>query len=228
MWFEQMHSGWQEALADWKSFLEAAEATLAQLPNLAPAADRVMTAFQLDPKLVRVVIIGQDPYPGEGVAIGRAFAVSSEVAKLPQSLRNIFTELVADVGDANQSSAHSHPIPDLLGWQQQGVFLLNRHLTTTLGNPEAHVGLGWDGFTLAAVQHLANQSTPPVLVLWGAHAQKLLKQLQIIDGCRAPLAIHSAHPSPLSAYRGFFGSKPFSRVNQELLKQGLEPIDWFG
>lgn len=227
MWFEQMHSGWQEALAEWKPFLEATEASLAQLPNLAPVAHRVMTAFQLDPEFVRVVIIGQDPYPGEGVAIGRAFAVSSEVAKLPQSLRNIFTELVADVGDANQSSAHSHPSPDLLGWQQQGVFLLNRHLTTTWGNPEAHVSLGWDGFTLAAVQHLVNRSTPPVLVLWGAHAQKLSKQLQIIDGCRAPLTIQSAHPSPLSAFRGFFGSKPFSRVNQELLNQGLEPIDWF-
>jgi uracil-DNA glycosylase len=228
MWFEQMHSGWQSALADWKPFLDATEASIARLPNLTPASGNVMAAFELDPELVRVVIVGQDPYPGEGMAVGRAFAVSSEAAKLPQSLRNIFTELVADMGEVAQVSAHSQPSPDLIGWQRQGVLLLNRHLTTTVGNPEAHVGLGWDGFTLAVVQHLVNRRTPPVLVLWGSHAQKLLKQVQIIDGSCEPLAVQSAHPSPLSAYRGFFGSKPFSKVNQALLNQGLEPIDWFG
>jgi uracil-DNA glycosylase len=227
MWFEQMHSGWQSALADWKPFLDATEASVAQLSNLAPAAGNVMAAFQLDPELVRVVLVGQDPYPGEGMAVGRAFAVSLEVPKLPQSLRNIFTELTADLGQVADLPSPDLPSPNLHGWQEQGVFLLNRHLTTTLGNPEAHVGLGWDGFTLAAVQHLVNRGTPPVLVLWGAHAQKLLKQLQIIDGSRAPHVVQSAHPSPLSAYRGFFGSKPFSKVNEVLLGQGLEPIDWF-
>lgn len=227
MWFEQMHPGWQLALADWKPFLDAIEFSIAQQPNLAPAPSQVMTAFQLDPELVRVAIVGQDPYPGAGMAVGRAFAVSTEVAKLPQSLQNIITELVADLGADSQRSPQALPSIDFLGWQNQGVFLLNRHLTTTLGNPEAHVDLGWDGFTLAAVQHLVIQASPPVLVLWGAHAQKLLKQLQLIDGSRAPRVIQSAHPSPLSAYRGFFGSKPFSRVNSALLERGLEPIDWF-
>jgi uracil-DNA glycosylase len=227
MWFEQMHSGWQSALADWKPFLNATEASVAQLPNLVPAAGNVMAAFQLDPELVRVLLVGQDPYPGEGMAVGRAFAVSLEVPKLPQSLRNIFSELTADLGLVADLTNPDLPSADLLGWQEQGVFLLNRHLTTTLGNPEAHVGLGWDDFTLAAVRHLLNRGTPPVLVLWGAHAQRLLKQLQIIDGSRAPHVVQSAHPSPLSAYRGFFGSKPFSQVNEALLGQGLEPIDWF-
>jgi uracil-DNA glycosylase len=220
MWFEQMHIGWQEALANWRPWLTAMEVKLATEEALAPSAPLVMTAFQIDPKAVRVVLMGQDPYPTAGVAVGRAFAVRSDSRPLPASLRNILSELVTDTG------VPQTPDPALSSWQEQGVLLLNRHLTTLQGQAGAHTNLGWDSFTLAAVQHLLGNEWPPVLLLWGSHAQKLLKELQPIDGKPAPVAVVSAHPSPLSAYRGFFGSKPFSAVNAALFAQGQEPIDW--
>jgi uracil-DNA glycosylase len=219
MWFEAMHSSWQEWLAPQARSLSHLEESLANMPALAPRKELVMEAFRQDPSAVKVVIVGQDPYPTPGVAIGRAFAVSPETSPVPASLRNIFTELAADIGGGS-------PQQTLLGWQQQGVLLLNRHLTAIEGESAAHAGAGWEPFTEAAIRALIERTDGMVLVLWGNHAQTLLKTLgESLDG--APVkVITSAHPSPLSAYRGFFGSKPFSAINAALVGFGKSPINW--
>jgi uracil-DNA glycosylase len=219
MWFEAMHSSWQEWLAPETNRLRRLEELLANTPDLAPRKDLVMEAFRQDPSRVGVVIVGQDPYPTPGVAIGRAFAVSPETTPVPASLRNIFTELAADIGGET-------PQQTLLGWQQQGVLLLNRDLTAIEGESVAHSGAGWESFTDAATRALIERTDGLVLVLWGNHAQTLLKTLgEFLDG-RPVKVITSAHPSPLSAYRGFFGSKPFSAINAALVGFGKSPINW--
>jgi uracil-DNA glycosylase len=241
MWFEQMHPGWQVALEPQREWLASMEAALKNVPDLAPSFDHVMAAFTQDPARIRVVVVGQDPYPTPGMPVGRAFAVSNDTAKLPASLKNIVAELTADLAEnpvANSSVsegavsqapnwfAETTPAVDLSGWQEQGVFLLNRHLTTLQGAPEAHAKLGWADFTLAAVRALVARSEKPfVLLLWGSHAQKLLVELGSIDDSRVR-AVTGVHPSPLSAYRGFFGSRPFSAVNRQLVELGQAPIDW--
>ena len=223
MWFRQMHPGWQLALSAWEPWLASMENELAQISSLVPSSRSVMAAFESDPESARVVLVGQDPYPIAGVAIGHAFAVSDETEKLPASLRNIFKELENDLAGVGEEGS---PSPTLMGWRSQGVLLLNRHLTTVVGEPGAHSLLGWDNFTLAAVQHLLGSPKPPVLILWGNHAHKLLWELKRADGAVAPIAVLSAHPSPLSAHRGFFGSRPFTKVNEALSAVGQEPIDW--
>jgi uracil-DNA glycosylase len=221
MWFEQMHPNWQIALSGQRDWLNETELRLATEREFAPNSQLVMAAFQLDPAQVRVLILGQDPYPTPGVAVGRAFAVAPGTRPLPASLRNIFLELQADLGGSQPSS-------DLAGWQRQGVLLLNRHLTTVSGTSGGHFDLGWQQFTDAAIEHLMTRQTPLILVLWGAQAAGVKKSLaEFLSKPSANFAIiESPHPSPLSAYRGFFGSKPFSAVNRQLQLGGLQPIDW--
>ena len=219
MWFEQMHPAWQSALAPQRVLLEELESRLGDLPGLAPSKELVMAAFRSDPAEIRVVILGQDPYPTDGVAVGRSFAVSG--LPLPASLRNIFRELDSDIG---ANFGDTGPSPDLAGWQNQGVFLLNRHLTTLSGNAGAHLKAGWEVFTDAALLHLARANPNLALVLWGKEAASI-KAIFDFAGL-APVCFESVHPSPLSAHRGFFGSRPFSSINTYLQSQGLQPIDW--
>jgi len=173
---------------------------------ISPRRDRIFAALELHPDQVRVVIVGQDPYPDLGYAVGRAFAVAEETHPLPGSLRNIFAERRSDVGGED-------PSPSLLSWQEQGVLLLNRTLTTRAGESNAHSSIGWERITSHIVSHSANKGA--VGLLWGKSAQST----QPLFGDRA---VTGTHPSPLSAHRGFFGSRPFSKVNALL----GDEIEW--
>jgi uracil-DNA glycosylase len=176
-----------------------------------------MRAFASDPLEIKVVLIGQDPYPTLGDAIGLAFAVSPET-KTPRSLKNIVTELESDIG----AGTVANPVaPDLSKWASRGVLLLNRGVTTLPGVSGAHLGsaIGWEEFTLKAVKALVERQ-PVVLMLWGNSAKSIKDELSGIT------FVESAHPSPLSARNGFFGSKVFSQANRKLSDLGLEPIDW--
>lgn len=164
---------------------------------------------------VKVVILGQDPYPTPGHAHGLCFSVLPEVKPIPKSLINIYKELQDDLGIGNQNG-------HLQSWAQQGVLLLNSVLTVESGKANSHQGRGWEYFTDVIINELNNQSRPIAFVLWGSYAQK---KGAIIDSNKH-FVIRSPHPSPLSAYRGFFGSKPFSKINQFLQQQGQEIIDW--
>lgn len=187
---------------------------LAEGQRYLPAGPNVLRAFSFPFDQVRVLIVGQDPYPTPGHAVGLSFSVAAEVRPLPRSLANIFTEYRDDLG---------HPAPasgDLTPWAQQGVMLLNRVLTVRPGMPASHRGKGWEAVTECAIRALVARRQPLVAVLWGRDAATLKPML----GDTA--IIESAHPSPLSASRGFFGSRPFSRTNDLLEKMGAEPVDW--
>lgn len=181
-----------------------------------PPEDEVFTALELTPyERVKVMILGQDPYHGPGQAHGLAFSVRPGV-RPPPSLANIFKELRAEMGC---------PIPrngSLVSWAEQGVLLLNAVLTVRRREPNSHKGRGWERFTDAVLRVVAAREEPTVFVLWGAYAQK---KAELIDAGRHTV-LRSAHPSPYSADRGFFGSRPFSAVNTALAKAGREPIDW--
>lgn len=164
---------------------------------------------------VKVVILGQDPYPTAGHAHGLAFSVQPHVKPLPGSLRNIYKELETDVGTKRDNG-------DLTKWAEQGVLLLNTILTVTEGNPGSHAGLGWEALTDEAIHKLSLHRENLVFVLWGRKAQE---KAPIIDSSKH-LILRAAHPSPLSARNGFFGSKPFSRINAYLKQKGIEEIDW--
>jgi uracil-DNA glycosylase len=179
-----------------------------------PAGPNVLRAFQRPMDQVRVLLVGQDPYPTPGHPIGLSFAVDRHVRPLPRSLGNIYREMRDDVGIA--PPAHG----DLTAWSDQGVLLLNRVLTVAPGRPASHRGKGWEPITEAAIRALVERGGPLVAILWGKDAQTLTP---ILDG--VPI-IASAHPSPLSADRGFFGSRPFSRTNALLAEQGAAPVDW--
>ncbi|MFJ3960580.1 uracil-DNA glycosylase [Streptomyces sp. NPDC090036] len=179
-----------------------------------PAGAHVLRAFQQPFDEVRVLIMGQDPYPTPGMAIGHSFAVAPEVSPLPGSLENIFRELHTDLGLSRPSNG------DLTPWTRQGVLLLNRALTTAPRKPAAHRGKGWEEVTEQAIRALVARGKPLVSVLWGRDARNLRP---FLDGFPA---IESAHPSPMSADRGFFGSRPFSRTNELLVRQGAQPVDW--
>lgn len=179
-----------------------------------PGPARVFAALQLTPpEQVRVVLLGQDPYPTPGHANGLAFSVTPDTA-LPRSLRNIFAEMQADLGAAPPSG-------DLDHWARQGVLLLNTSLSVLPGQAGVHATWGWDRLARQAVAR-AQAEHPLAFILWGAHAQKAMAGLPRPQD----LVIQTAHPSPLSARRGFFGSRPFSRVNDWLRAQGAAPIDW--
>lgn len=179
-----------------------------------PAGDRVFAAFRRPLAEVRVLIVGQDPYPTPGHPIGLSFAVERHVRPLPASLRNIYTELAADLGVVPPEHG------DLTAWSERGVMLLNRALTVRPGAPASHAGKGWEQVTGRAIAALVERGGPLVAVLWGRHAQSLKPMLGSVPYVESP------HPSPLSAHRGFFGSRPFSRVNELLVAQGAEPVDW--
>jgi uracil-DNA glycosylase len=179
-----------------------------------PAGPHVLRAFQQPFDEVRVLIVGQDPYPTPGMAVGYSFAVAPEVRRLPGSLINIFQELRADLGVAEPANG------DLTPWTTQGVLLLNRALTTAPRQPGSHRGRGWEQITEQAIRALVARGKPLVAILWGADARSLRP---FLGGCPT---IESAHPSPRSADRGFFGSRPFSRANDLLLRQGAQPVDW--
>lgn len=179
-----------------------------------PAGDLVLRAFRTPLDAVRVLIVGQDPYPTPGHPIGLSFAVDPHVRPLPRSLSNIYRELDDDLG------IPPAPHGDLSAWAAQGVMLLNRVLTVAPGAPASHRGWGWEAVTEHAIRCLVARDAPLVAVLWGKDAQNLGPLL----GDTA--IVSSPHPSPLSASRGFFGSKPFSRVNASLEQQGADAVDW--
>jgi len=216
MFFEQMHPTWRQWLATEQELLESIE-TKVMGSDIVPPATAVMRAFASDPQGVKVVLVGQDPYPTPGDAIGLAFAVSPET-KTPRSLKNIVTELESDIGAGTVANRMA---PDLSKWADQGVLLLNRGLTTLPGVSGAHLGsaIGWEEFTLKAVKALVERQ-PVVLMLWGNSAKSIKDELSGIT------FVESVHPSPLSARNGFFGSKVFSQANRKLSDLGLEPIDW--
>jgi uracil-DNA glycosylase len=179
-----------------------------------PAGDKVLRAFNAPIEDVRVLIVGQDPYPTPGHPIGLSFAVDPHVRPVPRSLANIYRELHDDLGLA--PPAHG----DLTHWSRSGVMLLNRVLTVQPGAAASHRGKGWEAVTDHAIRTLVDRGTPLVAILWGRDAQGLKPMLGDTP------AIESVHPSPLSASRGFFGSRPFSRANAMLEAQGAAPVDW--
>ena len=179
-----------------------------------PPGDDVLRAFAEPMADVRVLIAGQDPYPTPGHAMGLSFSVRPDVRPIPRSLQNIYTELHADLG------IEPAPHGDLSAWARQGVLLLNRSLTVRAGAPASHRGKGWEAVTEQAIRALVERDAPLVAILWGRNARNL-RPLLVPVPC-----IESAHPSPLSARNGFFGSRPFSRANEQLVQQGGEPVDW--
>ncbi len=179
-----------------------------------PAGEAVFRAFERPLADVRVLVVGQDPYPTPGHPIGLSFAVAPGVRPLPGSLRNIYQELESDLG------VPPAPHGDLTQWRDRGVMLLNRVLTVRPGAPATHRGKGWEEVTGCAIDALARRGGPLAAILWGKDAQSL-------KGALGPVPwVESPHPSPLSASRGFFGSRPFSRVNRLLVDQGGQPVDW--
>lgn len=209
---------WADALAPVAGQIAAMgdflRAELAAGRRYQPSGDRVLRAFQRPLADVRVLVVGQDPYPNPDHPVGLSFSVPREVRPLPPSLANIYAELATDLG------IPPAPHGDLSAWADRGVMLLNRVLTVEPGRSNSHKGKGWETVTEHAIRVLAQRGGPLVAILWGNDARRLKPWL---DGVPT---VESAHPSPLSAYRGFSGSKPFSQVNALLASQGAEPVDW--
>ncbi len=213
-----MAPDWAEALAPVAANIEAMgqflRAEIAAGESYLPSGDNVLRAFAEPMADVKVLITGQDPYPTPGHPVGLSFSVAADVRPLPRSLNNIFTELQADLG------IPPSPTGDLSPWAKQGVLLLNRVLTVRPGAPASHRGKGWEAITEQAIRALVARDRPLVAILWGRDAQSLKPMLGTTP------TIESAHPSPLSASRGFFGSRPFSRANELLVAQGAQPVQW--
>jgi uracil-DNA glycosylase len=210
---------------DWAEALRGVEAKITELGaflraevadgrSYLPAGDNILRAFRQPMADVRVLIVGQDPYPTPGHPVGLSFSVAPSVRRLPGSLVNIFTEYSADLGYPPPSTG------DLSPWAERGVMLLNRVLTVQPGKPASHRGKGWEQVTEQAIRALAARGGPLVAILWGNDARNLAPLLGSTP------SIQSAHPSPLSARNGFFGSRPFSRADRLLQEQGGEPLDW--
>jgi len=181
-----------------------------------PQKENIFAALNFTPyEKTKVVILGQDPYIGPNQAHGLSFSVQKGV-QIPKSLQNIYKELHDDLGCYIPNNGY------LKKWADQGVLLLNACLTVEAGKPNSHKGKGWEFFTDKIIETLNNKETPVVFILWGANARS--KKLLITN--KKHLIIESAHPSPLSAYHGFFGSRPFSKTNNFLIKNNMEPIDW--
>ncbi|MFQ6395074.1 uracil-DNA glycosylase [Nocardia sp. KC 131] len=217
---EIMDPGWARALGPVEEQIsimgEFLRAENAAGRGYLPAGENVLRAFQRPFDAVRVLVVGQDPYPTPGHAMGLSFSVAPDVSPVPRSLANIFSEYTKDLG---------HPTPscgDLSPWSDQGVLMLNRVLTVSAGQPASHRGKGWEAVTEQAIRALVGRDEPLVAILWGKDASTLKPTLAEAE---VPY-IESAHPSPLSASRGFFGSRPFSRVNELLDELGAEPVDW--
>jgi uracil-DNA glycosylase len=214
----ELDPGWAGALApvagELRSLGDFLRAETAAGRRYLPAGAHILRAFRYPLADVRVLIVGQDPYPTPGHAIGLAFAVDRHVRPVPRSLANIYTELKADLGV--QPPAHG----DLTPWAEHGIMLLNRVLTVGAGEAGSHRRKGWEAVTECAIRALVARDQPLVAILWGRDAGNLKP---LLDG--TPV-IESAHPSPLSASRGFFGSRPFSRANELLTAQGAQPVNW--
>jgi uracil-DNA glycosylase len=220
---EVVEAGWAEALAPVAeriaSMGDFLRSEVAAGRTYLPAGENVLRAFKQPFADVRVLIVGQDPYPTPGNAIGLSFSVSPQTRRIPPSLVNIFTEYSADLGYPKPASG------DLTPWSERGVLLLNRVLTVEPGQPGSHRGKGWEQVTEQAIRALAARAasadgTPMVAILWGRDARTLVP---LLDGVPC---VESAHPSPNSAHNGFFGTHPFSRANHLLEQQGAEPVDW--
>lgn len=215
---ELVHDSWVPALSPAREHLAEAgaflRAELAEGRGYLPAAENVLRAFQRPFEEVRVLIVGQDPYPTPGHAVGLCFSVAPDVRPVPRSLQNIYTELESDLGLPRPATG------DLTPWTEHGVLLLNRVLTVRPGTPGSHRGRGWEHVTAAAINALVARDEPLVAILWGRDARNLAPHLGSVP------YVESAHPSPLSARSGFFGSRPFSRANALLEQQGAAPIDW--
>jgi uracil-DNA glycosylase len=209
----------------WVAALEPVAPTVAELGEFLraevaagrgylPGGPHVLRAFEQPLDRVRVLIVGQDPYPTPGHAVGLSFSVAPDVRPVPRSLANIYQELGTDLGLPRPTTG------DLSPWAERGVLLLNRVLTVRPGKPASHRGKGWEVVTAAAITALVERGGPLVAILWGRDARNLAPHLG------GTPCIESAHPSPLSAHSGFFGSRPFSRANDLLVRQGADPIDW--
>ncbi len=211
--------------AGWPEVLAPVEPTLRRLGEFLraeqragrgflPSGERILAALEQPLADVRVLIVGQDPYPTPGHAIGLSFAVAPDVRPVPRSLGNVFREYHDDLGLPTPGNG------DLSPWAAQGVLLLNRCLTVRPGAPASHRGRGWEDITDAVIDALVARDQPLVAILWGRDARSLAPRLGDVP------RVESAHPSPMSADRGFFGSRPFSRTNELLVAQGAEPVDW--
>ena len=215
---ELVHPSWAPALVPVVAQVAALGAFLraerASGRGYLPAGDLVLRAFARPFDAVRVLIVGQDPYPSPGHAVGLSFSVAADVQPIPRSLQNIYQELGTDLGLPRPTSG------DLSPWADRGVLLLNRVLTVSPGAAASHRGVGWEAVTTQAISALVKRGGPLVAILWGREAQTLEPALGQVP------VIKSAHPSPLSAHGGFFGSRPFSRANDLLRQQGADPIDW--
>ena len=209
--FDQLHDEWQKALSDYRPLVSTID-SLIDKSEVTPAYEDIFAAYQLPPSAIKVAIFGQDPYPTPGYAHGLAFSVAANTQPLPASLRNIFKELESDCGVKAASNGN------LQRWADQGVFLLNQILTTRPTQSLAHEDFGWQEFTAATAKVVGKSGA--IGIFWGSKAQHLA---QYFD---PTLSISSAHPSPLSTYRGFFGSKPFSKANEMLRAQGKSEISW--
>lgn len=208
--FEQLHPQWQVELASHKALIESIDSFITNR-SVTPDYNLIFRALNQPIESTRVVIFGQDPYPTKGHAHGLAFSIDSSITNLPASLRNIYKELFADLGITRTHG-------DLSDWADQGVMLINRVLSTEIGKSLAHEKLGWQEITERVAQVLGERDV--IAVLWGSAALPL-KQF-----FHERSVITSVHPSPLSAYRGFFGSSPFSKVNAMLRSKGLQEINW--
>jgi uracil-DNA glycosylase len=209
---------WAEALAPVDGQIarmgQFLRAELAAGRSYLPHGDHVLRAFQRPLAEVKVLVVGQDPYPTPGHPVGLSFSVAPDVRPLPKSLVNIYRELADDLGVPPPQHG------DLSAWAEAGVMLLNRSLTVCPGQPASHRGKGWEPVTDRAIEVLAKRGGPLAAILWGRDAQTL-------KGSLGPVPwVESVHPSPLSAHRGFFGSRPFSRVNRLLVEQGGTAVDW--
>ena len=215
---EIMSDDWARALApvehSIRSMGEFLRAEHAAGHRTFPSGDNIFRAFQEPMSRVKVLIVGQDPYPTPGHAMGLSFSVQRHVRPIPRSLQNIYKELRSDLGIAPPEHG------DLSSWSEQGVMLLNRALSVREGAPASHRGKGWETVTECAIKALAQRDTPLVAILWGRDARDTKQWLE-----GAP-TVESTHPSPLSASRGFFGSRPFSRANELLEQLGARPVDW--
>ncbi len=210
---------------DWAAALAPVDETIAAMGDFLraenaagrgylPAGENVLRAFSRPLADVRVLIVGQDPYPTPGHPVGLSFSVAPDVRPLPKSLINVYAELESDLGIPRASSG------DLSPWFEQGVLLLNRVLTVQPGKSASHRGKGWEQITQRAIEALVERGGPLVAILWGRDARSLAPMLGDVP------RIESPHPSPLSAHAGFFGSRPFSQTNELLTTAGADPIDW--
>ena len=207
MLFDLLPEQWQEALPSSREILNKLQLSKPHIPE----EKRIFAAFEMPIANIKICIVGQDPYPNPEHAMGLAFSVPSQVKRIPPTLKNILKELESDVGSAPSNG-------DISNLQSRGVMLLNRSLTTVPNMSQGHSNIGWDRFTDEVVSFLGKR--PVVFILWGKSAGTLQRFIPVEN------SLIGVHPSPLSSYRGFFGSKPFSRANQRLVELGISPVDW--